>query len=77
LRAQFKQVTDLSGLSGKIAVGTAIGDPSQPLRFSKGNGRSSSAFTTLKMVALAPIPNPMMSTAKVVKPASRRRVRKV
>src|ERR1039458_5233697 len=40
-----------------------------------GRGRISSASTTLKTVALAPIPSPTTRIAKVVKPASRRSVR--
>ena len=42
----------------------------------KGRGRSSSALTTLKMVELPPMPSPRMRIAKIVKPASRRKVRK-
>ena len=42
-----------------------------------GSGRSSSVLTTLNTVALAPIPRPAISTAKVVKPASRLSVRAV
>ena len=42
-----------------------------------GSGRSSSVLTTLKTVALAPMPSPAISMAKVVKPASRRSVRTV
>jgi transposase len=37
-----------------------------------GSGRSSSAFTTLNTVALAPMPRPAMRIAKAVNPASRR-----
>jgi hypothetical protein len=44
---------------------------------SNGSGRSSSVFTTLKTVALAPIPSPAIRIAKIVKPASRRNVRTV
>jgi hypothetical protein len=36
-----------------------------------------SALTTLKTVALAPMPRPTMRMAKVVNPGSRRRVRNV
>ncbi len=44
---------------------------------SKGSGRRMSVLTTLKTVALAPMPNPAISMAKTANPTSRRSVRAV
>ena len=73
---QIEHVPDLRRLAGQSA-GVAVGDPDQLLGSAKGNGRSSSVLTTLKTVALAPMPSPAMRMAKVAKPASRRSVRTV
>ena len=43
----------------------------------KGSGRSSRVLTTLKTAMLAPMPRARMRMATIVKPRSRRRVRKV
>jgi hypothetical protein len=40
-----------------------------------GNGRSSTALTTLKIAALAPMPRPSVSTATAVKPGALRNMR--
>jgi len=40
-----------------------------------GSGRSSTPFTTLKIAVLAPMPSARVSTATVVKPGLRRKVR--
>ena len=74
--AQIQHVPDLRRLPGQSA-GVAVGDPDQCCGSAKGSGRSSSVLTTLKTVALAPMPRPAIRMAKVVKPASRRSVRAV
>ena len=64
-----------SGPTGRPASLLAIHTSSDG--FSNGSGRRSSVLTTLKTVALAPMPSPAMRMAKTAKPASRRKVRKV
>ena len=75
--AQIQQVPDLGRLAGEPAA-VVIGDPDELAAGSRnGSGRSSSVLTTLKTVALAPMPSPTIRIAKVANPRSRRRVRKV
>ena len=44
------------------------GDPHQPLTGAQGKGRSKTAFTTLKIAVLAPMPSASVNTATAVKP---------
>src|SRR5262245_62567199 len=62
--------------SAKFGYGTPLRSPSRVLSANNtnlsgpayGNGRSSSAFTTLKMAVLAPTPKASVTTAIKVKP---------
>ena len=63
--------TVVAGCSGSDSLTTTI-----RRRPRNGSGRSSTAFTTVKMAAQAPIPRPRVSTTTAVKPGVRANRRK-